>query len=60
MKIKEQTTKETKFLSCQVTLEFYERIAEAAYQLRMNRSEFIRSAIADKLKSMSADHADVC
>ena len=60
MDTQQKNNKQNKFLSCQVSIEFFNQIEEASYKLRMNRSEFIRSAIAEKLRSIRLDNANVC
>lgn len=41
-----------KNVSCQVSQEMFNSIDSAAHKLKMNKSEFLRSAIISKLKLM--------
>ena len=43
------------FLGLQVSAELFERINEARKKLRMDRSRFVREAIAEKLRALGYD-----
>jgi hypothetical protein len=51
--MKEKYNQDTSWINTLVTREFFDRVEDARWSMRINRSEFVRRALVDYLAKVS-------